>query len=55
MMNELSETSDELDVRVPLGRQGTVDDVARLVLFLASEDSSYCTGHEFVADGALKA
>lgn len=55
MMGELDETADERDARVPLGRQGTVDEVAHMVLFLASEDSSHCSGHEFVVDGAMKA
>jgi len=41
--------------RVPLGRIGTVDDVADLALFLASDRSSYCTGAEFVIDGGLLA
>lgn len=41
--------------RVPLGRIGTVDDVADLALFLASDRSSYCTGTEFVIDGGLLA
>lgn len=40
---------------VPLQRIGTVDDVAELALFLASERSSYCTGGEFVVDGGLLA
>lgn len=55
MMEELDATSQELDARVPLGRQGKVDEVARMVLFLASDDSSHCSGHEFVVDGAMKA
>ncbi len=41
--------------RIPMGRAGTVDDVARLVLFLASDDSSYATGQEFVVDGGITA
>ena len=41
--------------RVPLGRIGTVEDVAELALFLASDRSSYCTGAEFVIDGGLLA
>ena len=40
---------------VPLGRIGTPEDVARMALFLASDDSAYCTGCEFVVDGGLTA
>ena len=40
---------------IPMGRAGTADEVADVVLFLASDESSYCSGHEFVVDGALKA
>ncbi|MFF7102362.1 SDR family NAD(P)-dependent oxidoreductase [Streptomyces nigra] len=36
---------------VPLGRIGRPEEVARLALFLTSEDSSYITGQPFVIDG----
>ena len=37
--------------RVPLGRLGTVEEIVRVVLFLASDDASYMTGAEIVVDG----
>jgi 3alpha(or 20beta)-hydroxysteroid dehydrogenase len=40
---------------VPAGRVGTVDDVAAMVAFLLSDDSSYCYGAEFVVDGGFLA
>ncbi len=42
---------DELVSRVPLRRAGRPIEVARLALFLASDDASYCTGMEFTVDG----
>jgi NAD(P)-dependent dehydrogenase (short-subunit alcohol dehydrogenase family) len=40
---------------VPLGRLGRLDDVARAVLFLASEESSFVAGHELFVDGGVAA
>ena len=37
--------------QVPLGRLGTPDEVAKTVVFLASDDSSYITGIELFVDG----
>jgi NAD(P)-dependent dehydrogenase (short-subunit alcohol dehydrogenase family) len=39
----------------PLGRMGRPEEVAEVVLFLASDESSYCTGGEFAADGGMLA
>jgi 3alpha(or 20beta)-hydroxysteroid dehydrogenase len=41
--------------RVALGRVGQADEVANVVTFLASDESSYCTGGEFVVDGGATA
>jgi NAD(P)-dependent dehydrogenase (short-subunit alcohol dehydrogenase family) len=38
---------------IPLGRVGTPDDVAKAVVFLASDDSSYITGTELFVDGGF--
>jgi NAD(P)-dependent dehydrogenase (short-subunit alcohol dehydrogenase family) len=38
---------------VPLGRFGTSDEVAKVVVFLASDDSSYVTGTELFVDGGV--
>ena len=39
--------------RIPLQRIGRPDEIARMALFLACDESSYCTGAEFVVDGGL--
>jgi 3alpha(or 20beta)-hydroxysteroid dehydrogenase len=40
---------------IPMGRQGTPQEAASLVLFLASEDSSFITGAEIAIDGGFTA
>ena len=42
---------DEMGAAVPLGRVGTPDEIANMIVFLASEDSDYMTGHTFWVDG----
>jgi NAD(P)-dependent dehydrogenase (short-subunit alcohol dehydrogenase family) len=37
------------------GRVGTPEEVAEMVAFLASDDSSFCTGGTYVLDGGLQA
>ena len=41
--------------RIPLGRYGTADEVAATALFLASDDSRYCTGGRYSVDGGMTA
>jgi NAD(P)-dependent dehydrogenase (short-subunit alcohol dehydrogenase family) len=45
---ELLKTSSQ---SVPFGRAGTSDEIAKAVVFLASDDSSYVTGTELFVDG----
>ena len=47
------ETARRLFDHAPAGRIGQPEDVAPLSLFLASDESAYCTGAEFVVDGGL--
>ncbi|MBX5488629.1 3-alpha-(or 20-beta)-hydroxysteroid dehydrogenase [Mycolicibacterium hassiacum DSM 44199] len=42
-------------VQAPLGRPGKPEEVATFVVFLASDESSFATGAEFVMDGGLVA
>ena len=48
-------TRGKLARAIPLGRIGEVDDVAHLVVYLASDESRFVTGAELVVDGGLTA
>jgi NAD(P)-dependent dehydrogenase (short-subunit alcohol dehydrogenase family) len=41
--------------RIPMGRFGDVDEVAKAALFLASDDASFVTGHTLAVDGGYLA
>ncbi len=49
------ETRKAFEALEPVGRFGEPEDVARLALFLASDDSAFCTGAPFIVDGGFVA
>lgn len=48
-----SDQIDAVTAATPLGRRGIPDEIARAVLFLASEDCPFMTGAELIVDGGL--
>jgi NAD(P)-dependent dehydrogenase (short-subunit alcohol dehydrogenase family) len=58
-MNDLllrnDETREQFREAVPMGRLGRPCDIEGLAVFLASEDSAYCTGGLYTCDGGLTA
>jgi len=49
----LSQMEDTILKQIPLGRFGTVDDVANAIAFLVSEDAAYITGQVLQIDGGM--
>jgi len=50
-----AEVAGEIFGKVPLRRIGQAEEIATLAAYLASDDASYSTGSEFIADGGLTA
>lgn len=50
-VNDMPELEPKLARMSPMGRMGTVDEVASMALFLASDESSFCTGGQFPVEG----
>ena len=50
---QVKQYTDSVVGSIPLGRTGTLDEIAKAVSFLASDESSYITGIELVVDGGM--
>jgi NAD(P)-dependent dehydrogenase (short-subunit alcohol dehydrogenase family) len=50
-----ADRADRLRTALPIGRVGTLDEIANAVLWLASPESSFTVGHDLVVDGAASA
>jgi NAD(P)-dependent dehydrogenase (short-subunit alcohol dehydrogenase family) len=53
--NAAERAKERIAATVPLRRYGSPEDVANLMLFLASEEGRYCTGGVYMVDGGLSA
>ena len=54
LLGELKSTREQMERMTPMGRIGTVEDIAIAVLYLASEASSWVTGKVFEVDGGTE-
>jgi 3-oxoacyl-[acyl-carrier protein] reductase len=48
-----TEVKDELKKRIPLGRMGTPSDITAAIVFLASDEAAYITGHVLNVNGGM--
>ena len=46
-------TREAFSIAQPIGRMGEPDDIAHLVVYLASDESRFATGAPFIVDGGL--
>ena len=47
------EMFEKLSKSQPIGRMGTVDEIAKLILYLSSDDASFITGNDYSIDGGF--
>jgi NAD(P)-dependent dehydrogenase (short-subunit alcohol dehydrogenase family) len=53
--NDLEPARQQALNRIPIGRMGTVNDIAQGIVFLASDDAGFMTGAGLVVDGGTTA
>ena len=53
--NDIEEARRQALARLPIGRMGTVTDIAKGIVFLASDDAGFMTGAGLVVDGGITA
>jgi NAD(P)-dependent dehydrogenase (short-subunit alcohol dehydrogenase family) len=51
--DQLTEMGTALAKQIPIGRFGTAEEVAKIITFFASDDSTYLLGAELIADGGM--
>jgi NAD(P)-dependent dehydrogenase (short-subunit alcohol dehydrogenase family) len=53
--NDIETARQQVIERLPIGRMGTPTDIARGIVFLASDDAAFMTGAGLVIDGGITA